>query len=126
MIDDAQVDLTNKGLIDKFELVCQDIFDDSFELPEKVDCVVIVYTIVTFVNSQDMLERLFKSLSRFMKPDGYLLITDFSYSPNQTLETYKDIGFYHTLPDGVDFPENFGSFYFHITEDKEVGKYEIF
>ena len=51
MIEAARVDLTAKGMIDQFELVCHDIFDESFVLPEKVDCVVMSYTITTFINS---------------------------------------------------------------------------
>ena len=51
MIEAARVDLTAKGLIDQFELVCADIFDESFNLPEKVDGVVLAYTITTFINS---------------------------------------------------------------------------
>jgi SAM-dependent methyltransferase len=51
MIEAARKNLTEMGIIDKFELVCQDIFDDKFQLPEKVDCVVLSYTLSTFINS---------------------------------------------------------------------------
>ena len=44
----------------KFELICHDIFDTSFSLPEKVDCVVLSYTTTTFVSSFDMLCNLMK------------------------------------------------------------------
>jgi len=30
MIDSAKTNLTEMGIMDKFELVCADIFDDSF------------------------------------------------------------------------------------------------
>ena len=38
------------GLIDKFELVCADILDENFVLQEKVDCVVLSYTLSAFVS----------------------------------------------------------------------------
>lgn len=58
MIENARKDLTQKGLIDKFELVAADIFDQSFQLPEKVDCVVLSYTVSTFINNFNMLREI--------------------------------------------------------------------
>ena len=58
MIDEAGKILTEKGIIDKFELVCADIFDEKFTLSEKVDCVVLSYTISTFINSYEMLKSI--------------------------------------------------------------------
>ena len=58
MIENARADLTKQGLIDKFELVCADIFDDSFQLPEKVDVVVLCYTLTTFINQYPMLAKI--------------------------------------------------------------------
>jgi len=46
------------NIMDKFELICSDIFEESFKLPEKVDCVVLSYTITTFINSYEMLSKL--------------------------------------------------------------------
>jgi predicted RNA methylase len=51
MIEAARKNLTSMGIMDQFELVCQDIFDDKFQLPEKVDCVVMSYALTTFINS---------------------------------------------------------------------------
>jgi ubiquinone/menaquinone biosynthesis C-methylase UbiE len=55
MIESAKKNLTEMGIIDKFELVVADIFDQSFQLPEKVDCVVLSYTLTTFINNYEML-----------------------------------------------------------------------
>jgi len=60
MIESATKELTDLGIIDKFQLICHDIFDENFELPEKVDCVVLTYVLSTFINSQDMLVNLLK------------------------------------------------------------------
>ena len=53
MIDEARVNLTEMGIIDKFDLVVADIFDENFHLEEKVDVVVICYTLCTFINSYE-------------------------------------------------------------------------
>ena len=55
LIECARKNLTELGIIDKFELVVADIFDQSFQLPEKVDCVVLSYTLTTFINNFEML-----------------------------------------------------------------------
>ena len=55
MIESAKKNLTEMGVIDKFELVVADIFDKSFKLPEKVDCVVNSYTLSTFINNSQQL-----------------------------------------------------------------------
>lgn len=55
MIDDAVANLTKLGMADKFELICADIFDEKFTLPEQVDCVVLSYTVSTFINNMEML-----------------------------------------------------------------------
>jgi ubiquinone/menaquinone biosynthesis C-methylase UbiE len=60
MIEAARRNLTDMGIIGQFELVCKDIFDDDFELPEKVDCVVCSYTLSTFLNSYDMLSKILR------------------------------------------------------------------
>ena len=49
MIEAARKELTDLEIIDKFDLVCHDIFDENFELPEKVDCAVLSYTVTTFI-----------------------------------------------------------------------------
>lgn len=58
MINEAKTNLTEMGIIDKFELVCADIFDEKFHLEEKVDVVVICYTLCTFINSYEQLEKI--------------------------------------------------------------------
>ena len=40
MIDSARKTLEEKGIADKFELICADMFDESFQVDNKVDCVV--------------------------------------------------------------------------------------
>ena len=63
MIEDAQKNLKDLGMADKFELICQDIFDESFNLPEKVDCVVLSYTLTTFISNYEMLVKIIKRCS---------------------------------------------------------------
>ena len=58
MIEAARKHLTDQGIVDKFELIVADIFDESFKLPEKVDCVVLSYTITTFINKYEMLAKI--------------------------------------------------------------------
>ena len=41
--------------MDKFELLVADVFDEKFTLPEKVDCVVLSYTLTTFINKYEQL-----------------------------------------------------------------------
>lgn len=60
MIETARKNLTSLGMIDKFELVCADIFDETFQLPEKVDGVIISYVLSTFINNYDMLVKIIK------------------------------------------------------------------
>jgi ubiquinone/menaquinone biosynthesis C-methylase UbiE len=60
MIEEARKDLTHRGIIDQFELICKDIFDENFELPEKVDCVICSYAISTFINNYDMLASILR------------------------------------------------------------------
>ena len=64
MIEAAKTNLTQMGIIDKFELVCSDIFDNKFALPEKVDCVILSYTITTFINSYEMLAKILSQCSK--------------------------------------------------------------
>ena len=55
MIEAARKELTKLEMMDKFELIVADIFDENFKLPEQVDCVVLSYTLTTFINNYDML-----------------------------------------------------------------------
>lgn len=79
MIEAARKNLTELNIIDKFELVCFDIFDEEFNLPEKVDCIVFSYTITTFINTYGMLQKLISQASKVLAPDGYLFIADWQY-----------------------------------------------
>lgn len=79
MIEEAKKVLTEKNMIDKFELVCADIFDKKFTLPEKVDCVVLSYTVSTFINSFDMLKQILSQCGTVVKDDGYVFVADFEY-----------------------------------------------
>lgn len=81
MINEARQILTQKGIINQFELVCADIFDKNFTLPEKVDCVVLSYTMTTFINSYDMLKEILSQCSKVVKDDGYVFVADFEYVP---------------------------------------------
>lgn len=79
MIENARRDLTKLGIIDQFELICHDVFDPSFVLPQKVDCVVLSYTLCTFISNYEMLTTILKRCLEQLKPDGYVLVADFSY-----------------------------------------------
>lgn len=60
MIETSKKNLTELGIIDKFDLVCADIFDETFELAEKVDGVIISYVLTTFINNYEMLVKIIK------------------------------------------------------------------
>jgi len=82
MLKEAKRILTEKGIIDKFELICADIFADDFKLDIKVDCVVMCYVTCTFINRQDVLNKLFQRAKAFLKEDGYILLTDVCWTPH--------------------------------------------
>ena len=124
MIEEARVNLTKMDIIDKFDLVCADIFDENFHLDEKVDVVVLCYTLCTFINSYEQLEKILTQCCKHTKKDGYMLISDFSYEPlGQDL--FKDIGMYTTCAK-KEGPSEFDTFRFHIEEDEKGASYEIF
>jgi len=79
MIVGAKKNLTNLGIVDKFELICADMFDDSFELPEKVDVVICTHVLTTFLTNFEDLKKRLKACRKCLKDDGYLYITDFSW-----------------------------------------------
>ena len=66
-------------IIDKFELVCADITDEKFELKEKVDCVVLSYTLSAFVSQQETINQIIKQAKKCIKSDGYVIIMDFAW-----------------------------------------------
>ena len=66
--------------MEKFELIVADIFDENFSLPEKVDCVVMSYTLTTFINNYDMLKTILERCSKHVKPNtGIVFVADFEY-----------------------------------------------
>jgi len=109
------------GYIDKFELFCADIFDKNFILPEKVDCVVLSYTASTFVSNFETLKKLIIQCKEYIKEDGYVIVTDFSW-----VEAPKDnfwAGFYTESYDKK--PKDFEKFKF-IIETAPNQPYDIF
>lgn len=122
MIENARKDLTTLGLIDKFELVAADIFDQNFQLPEKVDCVLISYAITTFINNYDMLRDILSQCRKQIKDDGYVLFVDFEYVdiPNENFWA----GMY-TRARGGSRPKEFEPFEF-IIEKAPDHVFEIF
>ena len=105
------------GIADKFELGVGDIFDSNLELPEKVDGVLITFTLSTFISNYDMLEELFTNIKKMVKPDGYVLVTDFQY-----VEIPKDnfwAGMY-TRHSARKPPGDFGCFDFIIDKSPDT------
>ena len=122
MIECAKRDLEAKGLIDKFEFVCHDIFDETFQLPEKVDCVVLSYTLTTFINSYEQLAKIIKRCAAQLKDDGYLFIADFAYVDIPHDDFWANM--YTKLPAGR-VPGEFEVFHF-IIDTAPDSPYEIF
>ena len=122
MIQLARKELTEKGIMDKFELITADIFDETFELPEKVDCVVMSYTLTTFINNYDMLSKILKQCYKQCKAEGYMFIADFSY-----VEIPKDDFFFgmYTSLKGAEKPKDFEAFNFIIDKAPDH-KFDIF
>lgn len=111
MIENARKDLTDKGLIEKFELVAADIFDQSFQLPEKVDCVILSYAMTTFINDYKMLVDILSQCRKQINEDGYILLVDFEHVsiPNENFWA----GMYTQTLDGKK-PQAFNTFDFII------------
>ena len=107
------------GIIDKFELVCADIFDESFVLPEKVDCIVASYTLTTFINNMDMCKDILSQCKKVLKPGGHVLLCDFEYVkiPNEN--------FWCGMYTSEERPEEFKTFKFYIDTQPDE-PYEIF
>ena len=90
MIESARITLTDAGLMDKFGLVCRDIFDKTFLLPEKVDCVVLSYSLTNFISSYAILVKILQICKNLLDDTGYVLIADFSWVdlPKEELKFY--------------------------------------
>ena len=103
MIEQAKSAVNSLGWQDKVEFKCGNIFDEDFSLDEKVDAVVICFGLTTFVTSLEQLTTIMKQCKKLIKPDGYLLITDFSY-----YSTPADMLFgYRTTTVGQEEPKDF-------------------
>ena len=122
MIESARKNLTDLGLIDKFELVVADIFDPSFKLPEKVDCVVLSYTISTFINNYEMLASILSQSAKQVKDGGYMFIADFCWVDMQGTDFWAGM---YTKHKGDAPPKEFETFEFYIDKAPEQ-PYEIF
>jgi SAM-dependent methyltransferase len=81
MLTLAEVNLTQGGVMDKFTLFQGDIHEPSFCVPngEKVDCVVLSFSLTTFVSSYEQLETILSNCIRQLNETGYLIISDFAY-----------------------------------------------
>jgi len=122
MIDDARTNLASMGLADKFELICADIFDETFALPEKVDMVICSYTLSTFINKEEMLTKILSQCRKQIKPSGMVFLTEFSYV-NQPCDDWF-YGMYTLTATGLP-PKHFEPFLFHIVTAPE-NSFEIF
>ena len=123
MIDAAKKHLTNMNIIDKFDLVCKDIFEDDFDLPEKYDCIILSYTITTFINTQEMLDKLLSQCSKVVKDTGYLFIADFQFVSIPQDNWWA--GMYTKSRNGDQPPVEFQPFEFYIEHSKDY-PFEIF
>ena len=123
MIENAKKSLTALGIIDKFELVCADIFDKEFALPEKVDCVVLSYTVSTFINKFEMLQEIIQQVKNQLKPDGQIFITEFSYV-DQPCENFFYGMYTKKVVEGQE-PKPFEPFHFIIDREPD-SPYTIF
>merc|ERR1711872_308656 len=123
MIEAAHRNLKELGMADKFELICHDIFDKSFNLPEKVDCVVLSYTLTTFISNYEMLAKIIKRCSEQVKSDGFLFIADFSWV-EQPCDNFF-FGMYTSFDGEGKSPKEFEIFNFYIDNAPEFA-FEIF
>jgi ubiquinone/menaquinone biosynthesis C-methylase UbiE len=121
MIDEADKDLTELGMRDKFELVVADIFDPSLVLSEKVDYVICQYALTTFINSQEMLKDVLAACKRLTKDDGVVAVLDFYYTKCGPEEK---VGCYNRPIDGR-APGDFDNFDF-LTDAEPDQVYKIF
>uniref|UniRef100_A0A7S3N1M1 Uncharacterized protein n=1 Tax=Strombidium inclinatum TaxID=197538 RepID=A0A7S3N1M1_9SPIT len=123
MIESARKNLESMGIIDQFELVCADVFDENFQLPEKVDCVVLSYTLTTFINSFEMLEKILTQCRKQVKDSGYMFVADFSWGPMPKDGFWG--GMYTAHPDEPVGPKEFETFEFFIDKAPEEA-FQIF
>ena len=124
MIESSKKNLTEIGLIDQFELVCGDICDDSFQLPEKVDCVVMSYVLTAFVNNYEMLAKILSQIKKCVKDDGYVLIAEFWWMEHGGHDFW---GGMYTKAKGDAPPKDFEpfDFFFETAPENPIDIYNI-
>lgn len=125
-IEEAKKELEAKGILDKFEFICADIFLEKPIMEDKVDCVVLCYVMVAFVNSQDTLNKLISQCKQYLKEDGYILVTDVAWCPNQTLSEYNILGYWMSSRNGTREVGDYELYDYHITEEFDKGRFEIY
>jgi ubiquinone/menaquinone biosynthesis C-methylase UbiE len=91
MLKNAREELTELGIADKFELICADMLAGTYEAPEKVDGVIFCYVCETFMNNQEMVNAAIIQGKKWLKDNGYILITCLPWSPNQPLSVFGTI-----------------------------------
>ena len=124
MIDQAQKELTELNLIDSFDLICHDIFDETFQLADKVDCVVLSYTLSTFICNMEMLVKMLTRCKSMIKDDGCVFVADFSWVVQPCDDWFFGMYTKTITPNGPP-PKEFEPFHFQFDKDPEH-PYEIF
>lgn len=105
-MENASKNLTELNLIDKFEFVCSDIFD---ELHEKVDCIVASFMLNTCIQNYEMLSKFFSLCVTLLRDDGCLFVTEFCWVRVPKDGWYTAFGF-----KGTDSPKEFEVFDYFI------------
>mmetsp|Transcript_17915 Transcript_17915/g.30471 ORF Transcript_17915/g.30471 Transcript_17915/m.30471 type:complete len:154 (+) Transcript_17915:210-671(+) len=116
MIDQTREKLEGHGLGDKFELICADIFDSKFELPEKVDGVIMSYVLTTFIASMDMARSVLSQCKKMVKEGGFVLLADFQYVDIPQDNFWAGM---YTKRVGAESPKEFEPFHFFIENAPE-------
>jgi len=79
MLECARGKLSEMKVVDKFEFVCSNILDDDFQLPEKVDVVVVSYMLCTCIDNFQTLAKFFFQCIKLIREDGFVHVTDSSW-----------------------------------------------
>ena len=113
MLERAQKNLTDLNLIDKFEFICCDLFNENVQLREKVDCVVAPFLLDTCIENYEMLAKFFSLCVALIKDDGFLFVTDIYWV--RFPQNGFWLGWYNTFgTKDTDSPKEFESFNFYI------------
>ena len=122
MISNAKTKLESLGILEKFEMLQCDVFDKNFKLTELVDVAVISYGITAFINSETILCEILSQCKKMLKPNGYLIISDFSYVNIPKRDFF--FGMYTTSEKNEE-PKEFSEFNFIIDEAPDFN-YKIY